>query len=473
MRRFTQEARTGKTKVWEITCVRNGVQVMWGLLGGAMQETTQTFEAVNVGKANEKSPETVAQEWMDRQILGRNRKGYVEVDLKTNKPLLDVEAPSEIDFTMLPLSLRFFKPQNSMNKAAEKLVAAGDAFMPRKRNGMMHVITIGEDGEPRMYGSTMLICHKDEDGLPWMDRYPHIYEELVAMNLPPRTILLGEVVTTAWTGKYRDTAGFAKDSLEYVGSIIKALTPLALERQKVEPLGFCIWDVSFWEGECLLNSEVAPARYRRISTLLELIPNRKHVSMPELITVLPDKTGFRVESWEGGEYRDLEFEFDDPENIQADLLEWAKNLGWEGYVVIDPYAVYDNRAFNFRGKAERPKTVCKLKPMLEADFIVRWDPDNGIGRRGKGKKSAGVGSVQAYLWDPDVEEEVPISLVGGGLGDDDVKRLADPSLYPMVWQIEFSAWTAKGSLQFPEFVRERDDKTPEECLIYQRPMVED
>jgi len=44
-------------------------------------------------------------------------------------------------------------------------------------------------------------------------------------------------------------------------------------------------------------------------------------------------------------------------------------------------------------------------------------------------------------------------------------------LYPMVWHIEFSAWTKDGSFQFPELGDKgvRDDKTCEECTIDQRP----
>jgi len=50
-----------------------------------------------------------------------------------------------------------------------------------------------------------------------------------------------------------------------------------------------------------------------------------------------------------------------------------------------------------------------------------------------------------------------------------VKELANPRLYPLVAQIEFGSWTKVGSLQFPEFVRVRDDKLPEECQVNQNP----
>jgi ATP-dependent DNA ligase len=109
-----------------------------------------------------------------------------------------------------------------------------------------------------------------------------------------------------------------------------------------------------------------------------------------------------------------------------------------------------------------------LKPKYEADFIVRWDPKNGVGKWGKGKKSTGVGSVQSYLWD-EKKGEVEVSLVGGGLTDEDVKKFANPKLYPMVWEVEYDSMTPNGSLRFPEFVRVRDDKPLKECTFSQIP----
>jgi hypothetical protein len=436
---------------------------MWGQLGGAMQTTTETCETINAGKKNEKSPEEAAQERTERLIKGKTRQGYAEVDLKTNKPLKEASA-SEIDFIRLPENLRFFKPQNSMNAFMQKVIDAGDALFLRKRDGMMHALTVGEDGEPRLYSSNMLINHKDEPEIPWMDRYPHLYEEFKAMDLPPNTILLGEMCTMKASGEdFVDELGFAKDDFNYVGSIIKSLTPLALKKQEEKGrLGFCVWDIAFWDGNCWLKDVAAEERFDHIAQIIS-DAEAQWVSMPEMI-MFDGKGGFVILSC-GKEIMHLEFD-DEP---LKDITNWAKERGWEGYVVVDPVSVYDDRAFNFHGKAERPKNVVKLKPLFEADFIVRWDPENGIGKKGKGKKSGGIGSAQSYLYDPKTGEEKKICLVGGGLSDDLVHGLAKPELYPMVWQVEFTEWTAKGALRFPEFVRMRDDKALEECTVDQNP----
>ena len=160
---------------------------------------------------------------------------------------------------------------------------------------------------------------------------------------------------------------------------------------------------------------------------------------------------------------------DDPRKT---MIELAKTLGWEGWVVVDPMATYGDKAYNFRGKNDRPKECVKDKPKREADFLMRYDPKNGIGKPGKGAKSTGIGSAQAYLIHP-TKGEVPIAYVGNGITKEQVVELADPSLYPMVWQVEFEDWTDDGSLTHPRMVRIRDDKQPEECTIDQNPSWEE
>ena len=48
--------------------------------------------------------------------------------------------------------------------------------------------------------------------------------------------------------------------------------------------------------------------------------------------------------------------------------------------------------------------------------------------------------------------------------------MANPKLYPRVWEIEYTERTYKSqgddtnALTFARFVRERDDKLPKECI---------
>jgi len=345
------------------------------------------------------------------------------------------EEQTTIDFSQqLPQQVRFYKPQNSMNKAMERLCSEGKAWYVRKRNGEMMSCVKHSDGAWRMYSSKMLLTHKNEPGVPWSDRFPHIIADLDSLDVPNGTVLLGELV-----------AGRRVDSLEQVGSLTKSLGDVALDFQKERPGHLCVWDIAVYGGEYWCVEKPYRSRFYKMSELFGdpfCLPTYKfeYLCMPE--------------TYAAPECRDYE-----------EMRQLAKEKGWEGFVVIDPETPYGEKGVNFRGKHERPITCCKLKPKLEADFIVRWDPANGIGRWGKGKKQNGVGSVEAYLIDQHTGEEVLIARVGGGLSDENVHKFADPSLYPMVWEVAFDSWTAKGSIQFPEFVRVRHDKTPEECTM--------
>jgi ATP-dependent DNA ligase len=265
--------------------------------------------------------------------------------------------------------------------------------------------------------------------------------------MPPKTILLGELVTLK-----QDKEGSDIDDFNYVASIVKSKKDLALDKQdKDGHLGYCIWDIAFWDGECWLQTHTADERFEKLTELM-LGPD-------------PDSG-----SWVYPQLRMPEIFYGIPEE---ELLDHARKHKWEGWVVIEKDGYYGDRAYNFHGKAERPKEVGKLKPMLEGDFIARWDPDNGIGAYGKGKKSGGVGAAHMYLWDPVKKEEVFVCEVGGGLTDAQVAEFANPKRYPRVWQVEFVEWTPKGALWHATFLRERDDKTPEECEISQRPGAEE
>jgi len=442
LRRFVQEkGRTAKRQLWEIWRDGNVVHVRWGQDGGAMQETKQEFEGVNIGKSNEKQPIDVAQEWMERQILMRTRKGYREID-ESGEPLdaVEVDADGEVhmDFRRLPEHLRFLKPQNSPNAYMEKLAENGKAWFSRKRNGMMRVITIDDDKEPWMYSSTLQPSHKDEPGIPWLDRFPHLMWEIRAMRWPPGTILLCELV-----------ADKEKDNLQYVGSIEKSLTDRALDLQDdTKPLCLCIWDLAFLDHMPVIGTHTY--KHRR-AILEERVygsfgdePQYDHIVLPQILK--PGEDNF-----------DGSFE---------KALAICKANGWEGFVVVDPDAVFEmDRAISWHGKPDRPKEIVKLKPKWEADFILRWDPDNGIGTRGKGKKSVGVGAFFAYLMDEN-GKEVFISKVGGGLTDENVRKYAVPGLC-IVAEVAFASITAKGSIEFPEFIRERHDKPAHECDLRQ------
>lgn len=444
MREFRQEkGRTSKPQVWQIWRQGHKVTVVWGQLDGKMQTTVQEHEPVNVGKANTKTAEQVAEEWMERQILLRQRRGYREVDTETGEYLVEgklqvgdetIVHGEEIDFVRLPNNLRFYKPQNTMNRAMEELARKGEALYIRKRNGNMFVVSIDEDGNPRLFSSTLSSTPKGEK-VPWLDRFPHL-EAAMTGKIKPKTILLCEMV-------YDEVL----DDLDALGSVLRSKTEGALAWQEENPKPWlCVWDVAYYDGVPLLGNLSIMHRL----TIAESIAAEVNYLVPPHVM----QTSEVVTPEQGV--------FDGSTEMAIAV---AKEWGYEGWVVVDPEATYGDKGISWHGKADRPKECCKLKPLWEADFILRWDPDNGIGTRGKGKKSVGVGAFFAYLCDENGEEHF-VSKVGVGLTDEDVKKYAVPGLC-IVAQVEFADITKDGSLQFPRFVRERHEKQPEECTLDQ------
>jgi ATP-dependent DNA ligase len=263
---------------------------------------------------------------------------------------------------------------------------------------------------------------KGEDDRRWIERFPHL--ERALSDKPGSSILFGELV-----------ASKHKDDLDYVGKILRAKTEQALETQQEQgQLWFMIWDVAWAMGQEFIG----------------------HVKFAERLSVIKDFVGGQVigPQVETGMTKDK-------------ALRIAKDEGFEGWVVADPEDDYGD-CLSFSGKPNRPKCCCKLKPVYENDFILRWDPDNDIGTWGKGKKMGGVGSFFAYLLD-DQGQEVFVSKVGGGLTKEQVFEFAATSLWPQVAEVQFTSITKDGSLEFPVFKRLRPDKALGECLLSSQP----
>jgi hypothetical protein len=138
---------------------------------------------------------------------------------------------------------------------------------------------------------------------------------------------------------------------------------------------------------------------------------------------------------------------------------------------VDPDGIYGDRAYNFKGKPDRPGTVCaKCKPEYEDDFVVFFDPENGFGTYSQ-KERYGKGIYSAPALPVQLEGRAGLHLLcGGGLSEEQKREWADPSLYPMVWKVEYSdrryrsAGDKTDALDHPRFIARRTDKKPDECV---------
>jgi hypothetical protein len=433
-----------------------------------MQETVETPPPKNVGKKNEESSKVQAQKIADRYIKKKMKTGYAEVNISTNKPL-KAAASGEFDFNRPhenSTHFKVFKPQNTLNAYMTKQIQEYEALLSRKRDGYMHYLIVNDEGAPMLYSANMEISYEKErkDCIPLLDRFPMIEADICRLALPPRTMLVGEICASAHAS--RDELGHAVDSRPYVSSILKSYTPEAIRKQKEGgDLAFCVWDAIWIAGEPWVQTRPVGVRYDMIRKKLDLAETR-WITVPELVALKAD--GFLVRSRDG---KDLHLEYDD-DDVVNDIVNFAKERKWEGFVCVDPMAVYGDKSWEFHGKNPRPKFICKLKPDIDVDVIVYWDPDKKLGTAGKGKHTGGVGAVQAFLLHPEYGE-IDVGKVGLGISDEQAKEFADPELYPMVWQVTCKDWTEKGKMGSASLVRVRDDKKPEDCGIEQRPGDDD
>lgn len=434
-------SRTGKVRVWRIGAQGDQVITEFGELGGKFQRVVDTAIAVNVGKANYRPPELVAQDMVERQIELKTREGY-----------LPPSATRDTEFTwdVLPESLRFYKPDNDLSTKLEKLLEKGEALLARKRDGDMMVWAVNEEKQVQAYSRTMLRCHDKEPGVPWEVRYPEVAAEIAYMDFPPRTILLGEMVPPS-----------EKDDFKYVSRVVKSLSEKSLALQREQGfLQFYVWDIAFFDGEPMCRTRSVLDRYDLIA---ELINWRNSALIP---------VTFRKAS----QFLTMAAPLDSPTYNPNKGHVWncaaatAHENGWEGFVVVDPNGVYGDKAFNLRGKVDRPGAACgKLKPSFSDDFIAVWAPEAGDGSYGTGKYQGKVGSIQLYQLDL-TGTLLPISEVGNGFTEADLAALSDPTLYPMVLEVEYDSRTymSEGAdtnaLRFPRFLRVRYDKGVDECV---------
>ena len=444
-RQFLQLAsRSSSPRVLTVWAQDDVLYYQWGQLGGAMQEANEKAPVVNAGKKNEVGAAANALALGLRKMELKYREGYREVAPGTDTLLDAVETPA-IDFSKpLPQSLSFYKPLNSAGAGLLKKAEKGDAWYTQKMNGMMHVIVSDSQGDIQIYSRRMLRQHDDESitNLSWNNRFQSIVRAASAV-MPPNSILLGELVVL-------DQKGL--EDFKAVQSITKSLTTESIDRQVMleridgKVTTFVIWDIAFWNSEDFVSKQPVRAR-------LDLIHELDF-------------------SLTGGVLKPVPIYTKDNFKDSDEAVAYAKKNGMEGFVLVDPDGVYGDKAFNFKGKPDRPGTYCaKLKPSFEDDFIAMWDPEHGQGEFSTKGRYGGNGIKCVALHQYNSKGDlIYISNLNSGMTEKMKIEMADPKLWPRVWKVEYKERTymSEGddtnALTFAAYIGERTDKKPEECV---------
>jgi ATP-dependent DNA ligase len=401
--------------VWVVECGDSGfpeVYVEYGHTDGKKQTTFDVIkDGVNEGKANATTPLQQAYLVMERKITKQRELGYTDTTEATEKDLsIDWSKP-------FPKELCFFKPKSSIDdKKLAALEKAGRAVYTVKRDGLMTVVRSCDAGV-EIYSRRM-------DNIT--DRFEHLTEAF--KSLPKRTILLGEAIV--------DVKG--RDDFKACTSICRSESHADIHKKQEQygKIKYYAFDIAFHQGKDLLTTTTFK---KRREILLDLV-NRLGSEYVVASQVIPGN--------------------------HSDAMKVVTNQRLEGLVVWDSDGMMESgRAYTFTGKPDRPGVVWKSKPIKESDFIVRFDPDNGIGDYGKGKLKGLLGKVFIYqLLDG---QEVFLGKCGGGLSEEQRKIYADPLLFPRAWRIKYDfAQPGTGKLRFPVFMLDRTtegDKDLKEC----------
>jgi ATP-dependent DNA ligase len=411
-----QKSKLGKTQIWSIWVEEKGksgfpeVWIEHGQLGGKLQTTFDVVKSgVNLERANATNALAQAYLEMQRKTTKQLEQGYLENVEGINKD-------TSIDFSNpLPKSLCFFKPKTSCDdKKLAILEKNNQAIFSVKRDGLMHII-VSSDLGPRIYSRRM----DDASG-----KFPHLISALA--GLPKKTILLGEIIY--------DING--RDDFRTCCSICRSDDALAVQKQAQKKVSYYVFDIAFLNGVNLLTTMPFIERRKVLLGLLKGIKSEY---------VFPSEIIYKT---------------------HAEAMAEVKARKLEGLVIYDANGVMaENECYSLNGKAARPNVLWKSKPVFEGDFICRLDPDHGIGEWGTGKNKGKMKSVFLYQIDESGKESF-ICKCGGGFIDSDRDKFTNLSLYPRVFQIEFSdIMTGTGALRFPVFIRDREDKGIEECLL--------
>src|SRR5690606_20102458 len=150
----------------------------WGIQNGKMIETSEVFKAKKGRTAEQRMMEAV-----ERHIQSKIDEGFV---LKLKEVRVGVRIrKNEIDLKKLPIEFAPQKPVTEFNEEAKRLAEADRLIYQRKRDGQRHYVLITDKGVARIYSRKMV--DKTE-------HMPRLVRALSNLNLPPCTVIDGEVI---------------------------------------------------------------------------------------------------------------------------------------------------------------------------------------------------------------------------------------------------------------------------------------
>jgi len=417
---LVQKNAHGRTKFIELELELDVVKRIWGLVDGKTQETSNKYDFINKGKANELLPKEAALADYIRIIETKVKEGYILVDAIDSIPELD---DKNIDFDNLPVQLCCSKPHSSSSeKKIDTLIAEQKARFFVKENGSCCFLLVCPDGEVKIY-SRRINNHTK--------KYTKIAAALKDIGLPPKTLLIAE-----FTVDSSDLCVTHMDRFKRFQEISKADTlkgevkenvDETMLRQKDTPVVAVVFNILFLGGEDLTNKPYADV----------------HATMLDIESY--DTSGF------------IRTPTEKQFVSYKEAYTWAKdNLDMEEGLVV--WNQVENAEISYTGKPKR-RACYKLKAVREDDLIAYgWE-------EGKGKKQGKIGSLLIGKYSEDLSEIIPMGNVGSGLKIKQGECDIDYWEFPCVIQIEHAQRFPTKHYQFPVFIKRHEDKLPKDVVV--------
>lgn len=284
----------------------------------------------------------------------------------------------------------------------EKLLADPNYVLEKKIDGSRYLSIDG-----RFFSRRLSV--KDNMPVEKTNNVPHLSEEL--KRLPQGTILDGEVY-------------YPGGNSMLVTSVMGALPDKAIQRQALNPIRYCLFDITHYAGKDLRTLPWSERRALLEDVYKKFLSNSKHIDISTVYS-------------------------GDKSKILEDMLA----NGEEGVMLKNVNAAYHSD--------KRPEHVWyKVKKDDTYDVIITgFEP-------GKGKYSGMVGAVVFSQYDKQGGQLVRVGTCSGFTDAMRMDMTTHPNKYiNQVMEIHAMERTKDNRFRHPQFVQIRTDKSPRDCVI--------
>lgn len=387
----------------------------YGIVGGGVNITSHTYEGLNIGKSNEKSPDIVAKEDYLRLIDMKTKEGY-----KVTRSLNDLavlEESESFDLDNIPESFCISKPHKSISiSAVDKLLKTGNGKFFVKYNGIGHFILIRMNGEISIYTRR------------WCDhtiKYPEIVAVIKEQQYPKGTLIYSEFCIDPLLKIPHMTAFLLMSQIskaDVTDGVCKDEVPKSLELQKQYRVRAALLYIIYADNVPVYSFPIQN-HFNSLSQKSTGILDKKAVFVPREV---PINSG-----------------------AEAMQLVKANKEQIEGLVLMD---FTQSIEVTMNGKPNRCASW-KIKPSGDADVIA----DGYV--EGRGKHQGRIGALKICQYDIE-NRRVDLGTVGG-LADSD----RDPNSwnFPCVIEVKYDQrFPDTGKFQFGRFSKRHEDKLPKD-----------